>query len=364
MTHTSTLVGGQVPRPIARTLRRLIHRVRAVILLRGIAAVVATAIGSLLAVMAIDAAFVLFSEAFRWALTLAAIGLTVAVAVWALVLPLAKTITLTGIARAIETRHPELQERLSSAVELLTSRDIPEVRGSEVLIAALAEEATQDALHVRPRAEFPLRSARPFLLAAAGVGLVLGALWGLYPQITQRLLKRAVAPFLNLPNVQADMLTVRPGDTVLAEGQRLEVQVEVDSPAVKRCSLRHRMPDGTEQAEYMTALPDGPDGRPRFTMTLPPAVTTFQYRVHAGDAVTRYYEAQVVPPPLVKRLDAAYTFPAYTRRERALDEDADGDIKAVAGTQVTVTATLNKPVVHAVLRVDGKTLEPPEEFRG
>ncbi|MBL7139408.1 MAG: DUF4175 family protein [Planctomycetes bacterium] len=357
MTHASTTVSGQVPQPIARTLRRLIRRVRAVILVRGVAAVVATAVGTLLLVMATDAAFVLFSQSVRWALTLAAVGLTVAVAVWALVLPLARTITLTGIARAIETRHPELHERLSSAVELLTSRDIPEVRGSAVLIAALAEEASHDALRVRPRAEIPLRSARPFLLAAVGVAVVLGGLWALYPAITSRLLKRAVAPFMNLPNVSADMLTVRPGDTILAEGHRLEVHVEVASPAVKRCSLRREMPDGAEQAEYMTALPDGPDGEPRFTMTLPPAVTTFRYRVHAGDAVSRFYDAKVVPPPLVKRLDAQYTFPAYTRREPATHENFPGDIKAVAGTQVTVTATLNKPIVQADLRVDGKTLE-------
>ena len=355
MTDTiSPLAGHNVPQPIARALRRLIHRVRGVILLRGVSAVVATAIGALLLVMAIDAGFTLFSETFRWVLTLSALAVTVAVAMWLLILPIAKTITLTGIARAIETRHPELQERLSSAVELLTSRDIPEIRGSETLIAALAAEASQDAGRVRPRTEVPLKAARPYLLAALSVLVVFGSLWALYPSITSRLLKRAVAPFMNLPNIKGDMLTVTPGDAILAEGQRLEIGVEVASKAVKRASLRKRLPDGSERSAYMTSLPPSEQGYPRFTITCPPAAEDFTYRVHAGDALSMDYSVTVVPPAIVKRLDAHYVYPAYTRRAPETETDIPGDIRAVAGTKVTVSATTNKPVKSADVQINGR----------
>ena len=351
---TSPLAGHNVPQPIARALRRLIHRVRGVILLRGVSAVVATAIGALLLVMGIDAGFTLFSETFRWVLTLSALAVTVAVAMWLLILPIAKTITLTGIARAIETRHPELQERLSSAVELLTSRDIPEIRGSETLIAALAAEASQDAGRVRPRTEVPLKAARPYLLAALSVLVVFGSLWVLYPSITSRLLKRAVAPFMNLPNIKGDMLTVTPGDAILAEGQRLEIGVEVASKAVKRASLRKRLPDGSERSAYMTSLPPSEQGYPRFTITCTPAAEDFTYRVHAGDALSMDYSVTVVPPAIVKRLDAHYVYPAYTRRAPETETDIPGDIRAVAGTKVTVSATTNKPIKSADVWINGR----------
>ncbi|HUU92914.1 MAG TPA: hypothetical protein VM238_17110, partial [Phycisphaerae bacterium] len=279
---------------------------------------------------------------------------TVAVAMWLLILPIAKTITLTGIARAIETRHPELQERLSSAVELLTSHDIPEIRGSETLIAALAAEASQDAIRVKPRTEVPLKAARPFLLSALVTLIVFAGLWVLYPSITSRLLKRAVAPFMNLPNISADMLVVNPGDAILAEGQRLEIQVEVRNTAVKRCSLRKALPDGSERSAYMTALPQSQDGYPRFTVTCPPAAENFQYRVYAGDALSRFYDVTVVPPAVVKRLDARYEYPAYTQRKDETKTDIPGDIRAVAGTKVTVTATTNKPVKEAEVRLNGR----------
>ena len=351
---TSPLAGRNVPQPIARALRRLIHRVRGVILLRGVSAVAATALDALLLVMGIDAGFTLFSETFRWVLTLSALAVTVAVAMWLLILPMAKTITLTGIARAIEMRHPELQERLSSAVELLTSRDIPEIRGSETLIAALAAEASQDAGRVRPRTEVPLKAARPYLLAALGVLVVFGSLWALYPSITSRLLKRAVAPFMNLPNIKGDMLTVTPGDAILAEGQRLEIGVEVASKAVKRASLRKCLPDGSERSAYMTSLPPSEQGYPRFTVTCPPAAEDFTYRVHAGDALSRDYSVTVVPPAIVKRLDAHYVYPAYTRRAPETEADIPGDIRAVAGTKITVSATTNKPVKSADVWINGR----------
>ncbi len=353
MRDSQPIVAGDVPQPIARALRRLIHRVRGVILVRGVSAVVATAMGAILLIMAVDARIMIFSQGVRWALSLSVLAATLAVALWFLVVPLARTITLTGIARAIETRHPELQERLSSAVELLTSQDIPEVRGSEALIQALAAEATHDAGQMRPRAEISLKSARPFLLAALGIVAIFGGLLVLYPNITSRLLTRAIAPFINLPNISADMLHVTPGDAVLAEGQRLEVQVDVAARSVGRATLRKVLPDGSERAEVMTSLPASDSGDQRFTLTFPPASESFRYRVHAGDALTRYYEVTVVPPPVVKRLDARYDFPAYTRRKPETQTDIPGDLRAVAGTTVTVSAVMNKPVKSAELRLNG-----------
>ena len=103
---TEEKVAATLPQPIAEILHALIQRVRGVILVRGIAAVVTTAAGALLAVMAIDAGFTLFAEWPRWILTLTAFALTAGAAVWFLILPLARTITLSGIARAIEEHHP------------------------------------------------------------------------------------------------------------------------------------------------------------------------------------------------------------------------------------------------------------------
>ncbi|MCX5683666.1 MAG: hypothetical protein NT049_08280, partial [Planctomycetota bacterium] len=349
----SVKMAGAVQQQISKALARLIRRIREVVILRGIAAVVATAGAALLAIMAIDAGVVLFSDLVRWMLTLSALALTVASAVWFLILPLAKTITLTGIARSIEDRHPELQERLSSAVELLSSRDMPEIRGSEALIGALAEEASRDAAHMRPRTEVPLKAARPYLMAAGGAVVVFGLLFMLYPG-AQRLLLRAVAPYANIPNITGDMIRVIPGDARILEGQRLEVEVAVANAAVRKAQFRKVLPDGSEAAEAMIALPAGADGDPRFALTCPPGSESFRYRIHAGDALSKYFDVTVVPPPVVKRFEIRYDYPAYTKREAKIEPDSAGEIKALAGTTVTVTAVTNKPVKAAKLEIGGQ----------
>ena len=353
MRDTSPVLSRELPASIARALQRLIRRVRRVVLVRGISALVAALVGSLMLVMAIDASIVLFSQWSRWVLTLSALAFSAGVAIWFLILPLARTITMTGIARFIETRHPELQERLSSAVELLTSKDAPEIRGSEALIGALAAEATQDADRMRPRAEIPLKSARPFLVAAVGIVAIFVAIFEFYPN-AHDLFLRAVAPYLNLPNVKASMLRVTPGDATLAEEQRLEVEADVANLAVKRATLYKVMPDGSERGELMTPLPPNDQGERRFALTCPPATQSFRYRVHAGDGLTRYYDVTVVPPPLVKRTDVQYKFPAYTGKEPATDTGATGDIRAVAGTVATVSAITNKRIKTAELRINGQ----------
>ena len=243
-----------VPKPIVQKLTRAIRRIRALIVLRGLCATVATALGALLVVMAIDATITIFSATWRWLLSMAAYGAAIAVALWYLVRPLARSFTLAGIARAIELRHPELQEHISSAVELLTSDDAPELRGSDQLIAALVQQATANVQRIQPHREFTLRPARPFLIAAACVVGILVLLVAAWPDEALFLLKRASAPFINLPNLHARDLRVFPGDKVVAEGERVEIAVVVPNRAVRKATVHIMTADGREQAHPMLAV--------------------------------------------------------------------------------------------------------------
>ena len=127
------------------------------------------------------------------------------------------------MARLIETRHPEMQERLSSIVELLTSDDAPETRGSAELIEALKQEAIRAALIVRPKDEISIRAILPFVAAAGSLLAILALLFALLPRQTFYLLARAAAPFVNLPNVYAADLKVTPGDMLVGEGSRVKI---------------------------------------------------------------------------------------------------------------------------------------------
>ena len=345
-----------LPKPIALALDRLIRRARRLIAFRGLCASCAVGIAALLGVMAIDAGFTLLARWPRWFFTAAAYGAWLAATGWFLVRPLARSFTLTGIARLIETHHPEMQERISSAVELLTSKDLPSIRGSDALIAALADEAVRDVGELKPRKEISFRTALPFAAAAVLLITVLGGLFAVRPAEMRFLVARAAAPFLNLPNVHASDLSVHPGDTLVAAGTRLQVSVRTSNPQVSAATFRQMDQAGREAAIEMAAVAATNGQGRRFAVTLSPVSRGFRYRILAGDALTRYYTVRVSTPPIIRHLQIHCRYPAYSRLAETQELDGPGTIRALAGTEVTVTAEANKTVPSALMQISTSSL--------
>ena len=347
-------IASLLPDEMAHTLRRLIRRMRWRVVVCGVLAVAATGIGALLVSMGIDAGLTLFSPWARWCLSLSALCATAFSAVWFLFRPLTRSFGYAWTARVIEARHPELQERISSAVELLASTDAPELRGSEQLIAALVEEATGDVQAIRPRMEITLDAARPYLAAAGATAAVLGGLFLAWPEQTVFLLTRAAAPFMNLPNVHARDLQVVPGDVLLVQGERLGVEVSITGRPVRSARYCVTRADGSETAERMASLASTDGEGQRFSLVGPPVTETFRYRIRAGDAVSRFYAVTVVPPPCIERIDMRYDLPAYTKWEPREEEDTDGTVRALDGTLVTITAHTNVALTAAEFLLNGR----------
>ena len=140
----------KLPQPIVDKLQSLINRARRLMLIRGLFATLAVALVCILVIMGIDATLTLFSDTIRWALSLTGLAITGLAAWYFLVRPLSRRLTLTRIARVIETRHPELQERISTAVELMNSDDPDSIRGSAELIDEVVNSAVIDVADVSP----------------------------------------------------------------------------------------------------------------------------------------------------------------------------------------------------------------------
>ncbi len=344
-----------VPEPIVEKLQRLIRRVRLVKLIRGVLAVAAVAVGSLLAVMAVNESIPTFAAWPGWVLTSSAFVLTLVAALVFLVRPLMRSFTLPGIARVIEQRRPELQERLSSVVELLTSKDAPELRGSEALINALAREAVVDSAKVAPRREISMRPLRPFIAAAGATLTILALLLVIWPSPTARALTRAVLPYVKLGNAFSAQLTVTPGDTTVVQGSPLEVTVLVANARVGSAELQLIAGDGSQSTHRMMMLPDYKGGLPRFQFTCPPLERSYRYRIEASPAISREYRVTVVPRPTIERIDVRYDFPAYMNLQGRTDLDASGDIREKVGVNAKVTVQTNTRLVSGELTLAGRT---------
>ncbi len=346
-----------LPATIEATLRGLIRRARAAIIVRGVLLTLAAAILGMLASMGIAVSWLPSEPWQHYALTFLWLGAAGAAAIIWLLRPMAKSFSLSGIARVIEQRHPELQERISSTVELLGSDDSPEIRGSQVLIDALAAEAVGDARTVRPKREITFRKVRPPLYVLGSAVAVIVVLLSLYPKPMGRLLAKTVAPYLNLPNVYADDLKITPGDCVLAENMRLEVTAS-STRKVRSVGMRIERTSGTKNIFKMTDLPDG-----SFVYTSGPLSADgpwgaeFRYRIHAGDAQSQYYSVKIVPLPAAKSVEVGYKHPDYMQRPDTPMLAGSGMITGPTGATAVVRIRLNKPADEVKLTINDADAE-------
>lgn len=359
----STLTDSHIkdlPAPIVEKLQSLIGRVRRLLFLRGLFATIAAALASILVIMAIDASFTLFSDLARWALSLCGLAFTLGIAWHFLVYPLSRKLTLTRIARILETRHPELQERISSAVELMRSDDPDSIKGSKELIDEVVNSAVIDVKDVEPESEFDNTKTQRFFYVAATTAAIVLVLLVIWPRQTGILFARALAPFLDIGNAYSNTLTVDPGDIRIPIGESVTVRMSIQNRHIRRVTLRRSTEEaGSESVERMALQESAEDGTQTFSVTFPAVAESFRYRINAGSAVSRYFSVEAVPLPDVETLTLHYDYPPYTGLESRETESSYGDISAVEHTEVTVKARLNKPVTRATLSIN-ETLTPSE----
>lgn len=346
----------QIPEALRETLRLSRARIRRILLVRGVLTTLAVFVACVLGVMAIDAMVTIYSASVRWLLWAAAFGGTGAVAYGAVVRPLRRKFSLAEIAALIERNHPELEERLSTVVELAGTPG--EDVGSRELIAAITTAALADIRRVSPQKEFTTRTVKPRLVAAGAVLLVLAALFAAFPGATTRLVTRALVPSAEVDNIYASSLKVAPGDKVVLAGSSVEINLAVEGGFPSRAFVRTSVGGRDEAVERMTRTTAEEDAGPAYyTFVYPAVAESFSYRVNCGSALTRAYRVEVVPEPSYTNRSITITHPAYTGRAPDTYTNS-ADVVGLVGSKVTIRATPSRPDVTGEVELPGQLIVP------
>ena len=352
----------RLPEPIVAKLRSLIARIRRVLWWRGCWLTLAALVASLIAVMAIDAAFDLESKLWRCLLSAAGLGVVSVVAWRTLIQPLRRTLGLAQVARMVEIHHPEMHERISTAVELLGSTDAASLRGSDELLAEVVKSAVIDVGTVTPEKEYSsLPMLWPKRLGAAALAILAVILIG-WPFQGGILLARAVLPLANIGSATSSDLRMITQNATVVEGAPITLLVAAKGKSAQRLELRRESassPDGpatsTPQIERMVVQTNATGAQPGetvFALTLPRVPSSFRYAATSGRARSKEFFVEVLHRPDITNVSVRYTFPAYTGLAPKIDPDSLGDISAITGTMVEVTATLSHPAAAATLVYD------------
>ncbi len=322
-----------------QVVRSCIRRVQAQ---RGALVLATVALGGLLVLMAVDFGFAPLPMVMRWGLTGTWLLVVLAAARCGFA-PLLKPIGLLQVARWLEGRHPEMEERLSTVLELAHGDTGVSLELLESLSrAAQADAATVDATGEVRAARTMRRWGRP-AMALGGLMLVIFVVW---PGEASRLLVRAVSPFSNVGNTAAGRFVVKPGNLEVIEGDAVRIEIGYDGRE-KNLTLAMELEGGQKISQDMAQ-----DGR-IFRYVLDPAKTSFHYRARAGREESDGFAITVWPQPAITLPRVTLNFPEYTQVV-ATEEPLGRGIEAVTGTRVTLDGRTNTAVEAAWLMVGGK----------
>jgi len=247
------------------------------------------------------------------------------------------------VALLVEGARPELHNEIINAVRL--ARD--SFGQSRPFVKAAFRESGRKAARLNTRGIVSWRGFRRRTLTLGVLLLVCAAFVFGYPSRSVNALARLAFPRANLPKVgNVKIVEVVPGDVTVVAGENLDIAavLEQTSDAEPAVRLQHFVADGPVHAEEMQ-----PAGGNRFRCVLLDIRAPRTYRVAAGDSRSRDYRIDVTERPLVKRIAAAYRYPAYTGLAPDRVEDCGGVVRAVKGSTATLTITANKRLTSAAI---------------
>ena len=249
--------------------------------------------------------------------------------------PLGRPPSDERVARFVEERCPELEDRVASAAALASSSS--DTGFHELVIADAAQ---------RLRGIDPGRVVAAAWMRRAAVrgGLAVAVLVAVVALGFTPLNRVARTAWLYaLPS--GVELAVDPGDVRLVAGQPLRIRARFTAPggAMARTPPVLSVLDGMTPREIrMRRAGDG------YLAEFPSVTRSFRYRVGAAAFASRDYLVEALSPPRVTRIDVEYTYPAFTGLAPRAEEDG-GDLFAPAGTTARLVVHTDKPVADGAL---------------
>ncbi|MGJ8695227.1 MAG: hypothetical protein ACSHYF_02845 [Verrucomicrobiaceae bacterium] len=333
---------------ISRQLAVLRRRIRRVQFARGMVRFGSVVLGGLLLIAALDFIFAPLVTAIRvllFFLWLAVMGW----GLWSYLLrPLRRIISDVQLARWLEIRHPEVQERISTSLELAGSHE----GISEELLAELSSEAATDLSGLDPEVEVTTRRVRKSVVPLAAMVGVIALLLAVFPQEMGRLLARAVAPFSTMGNAGGLRFEIMPGDQELIEGEPLLISLSYEGDLKEPLELVTRTSSGRELSEQLSVVSQ--DGElSRFEYQLHEVSESFQYLVRSGKSESDQFEITVYPKPSLENATVRYRYPEYTGWADRVTDLSTG-LRALAGTEIVLTSQVPSEVEEVRFTLDGE----------
>ena len=257
-----------------------------------------------------------------------------------------------SVAHRVQGRFPQLNDKLATAVAFLGQPENDPLAGSPALRRAVVAQASAEVEQLELREVVTRRPALRAFCGAAVVIAIAGLVTFFSPVNSQTALARLVNPLGNNDWPKVNRLVFANPPSRLASGSLFEVELQDKNNRMpKEVTIVYRFDeeDGVREVPAEMRFIDGVMVATRDNVRRP-----FSFRAIGGDGVTPWHALEVLEPPRVESLQVTLTPPEYSGWPVTT---STGQIMALAGTNVTLRATVSKPLTSAALVTnDGKSI--------
>ncbi|MFQ5738110.1 MAG: hypothetical protein ACE5JX_03800 [Acidobacteriota bacterium] len=277
-----------------------------------------------------------------------------------LLLPAVRRPSHRRVARFLEEQYPQLEERLSTAIEM--ERSAARVHpGIRKLLRLDAERKLRRI--AQPRLFHPRASLLSLLGVAVSLLVFLVLFFGgpgAYRYSLDKLLRG-----WNDSQPPLYSIVVQPGDAKVVRHADVEIRASLNgflSPQVKLLVKYEKQPDWEEAA--MRPDPKGNE----FVFLFFDVRDQIDYYVESDGIRSDTYTLTVSDIPTVEQLKITLNFPRHTGLRPEVKEN-DGDIRALTGTRAEFVIKTDQPVRNATLKLEdgediGLQVVSPRELKG
>ena len=325
---------------INNRVKQVCRRWRQLVVLKGGCEVVVLTLLTFLAATAVESFFDL-NMAARVSLFSATATVLILCLTRFIFLPLRHLPGKYEIARYLEEKYPQLEDRLITAVEV---GEVLRPGDSEVLLQKLMEDTE---LHIAPlkfRKSLKSSATVGWGISAAVLLLLIFAFTFLDPNGFSLRFGRILAPW-QFPTVQpVAELTVTPGTAHVPKGSAQRIHAKLNGFESAAVFLYYSTNDSSWNKVKMDATME----ENSYLFNFFDLQDETRYYVKADDRLSDVYTFTVYEAPQITRVDVTYTYPAYTKLSPKTEKD-NGDVWAPEGTVVKIRAVTDKPLTHASL---------------
>ena len=272
-----------------------------------------------------------------------------------LVQPLRVSLTLRDVALNVERNHPDLEDRLVSAIEFGNRESADPIEAH--MLQRLLEDTTERVKGINFKATIDHSRTRKHVGIAAlvVVGCVILSL--LFPTEIHTSLLRVLVPWEKTDPILTTKLAVEPGNARILRGKSLPIHVTVTGKSADKVVLAYR-DMGAQQSstsdvnkdEQQINMLQNPDDKRGFAYEIFNIDADMEYYVVANETASERYAVEVFEMPKVTEISVAYTYPDYTGLKPVV-QTGTGDIHAVVGTQAEIRLATNKAIQTASIAI-------------